>query len=229
MKIFKTLTKFEWTLMLTSISAVIFAFFITEDFNILSLIASLIGVFALTFLAKGYVLGQILTVFFSLIYAVISFELKYYGEMITYLCMTAPIATMSVISWIKNPYTKGEPEVAVAQLDKRKIATMIILATFVTFIFYYILKYLGNASIFFSCLSITTSFCASYLMYQRSNWYAVAYACNDIVLICLWVIATFINSQYLTMVICFTAFLVNDLYAYHNWNKMKKRQTKNST
>ena len=70
---------------------------------VLSAIASLIGVTALIFVAKGYVFGQIMTVAFAVLYGIISYFLAYYGEMITYLLMTSPIAIMSVISWIRHP------------------------------------------------------------------------------------------------------------------------------
>ena len=42
----------------------------------------------------------------------ISFFFNYYGEMITYLCMTAPIALMAVVSWIRNPSKENKNEVA---------------------------------------------------------------------------------------------------------------------
>ena len=84
----------------------------------LTLIASLIGVTALIFVAKGDVTGQVLTVVFSVLYSVISFEFTYYGEMITYMFMTAPIAAMSVYTWIRHPEEKGKREVSIAVLRK---------------------------------------------------------------------------------------------------------------
>ncbi|MGN1092816.1 MAG: nicotinamide mononucleotide transporter, partial [Monoglobaceae bacterium] len=75
------------------------------------LLATLIGVTALIFLAKGDVRGQILIVIFSFLYAATSFKFRYYGEMITYLCMTMPIAVLSAYSWIKNPYKKNEVKI----------------------------------------------------------------------------------------------------------------------
>ena len=64
-------------------------------------------------------LGQILTIVFSLFYGYISFEYKYYGELITYVGMTAVVALISVITWIKHPY--DDKEVEVASLNKNKI------------------------------------------------------------------------------------------------------------
>ena len=56
-------------------------------------------------------MGQILTVIFSILYAIASWQCRYYGEMITYLGMTMPIAVLSIVSWIRHPYEKGGSEV----------------------------------------------------------------------------------------------------------------------
>ena len=129
---FRNLSKFEWSLWIASLIVVSSTFFLAGDFNILTLIASLIGVTALIFIAKGDVTGQVLTVVFSLFYTVISLQFRYYGEMITYLGMTAPIAILSVISWLKHPY-RGAAEVKVHYLTRKQTLLMIILTIVVTF------------------------------------------------------------------------------------------------
>ena len=103
---------------------------------------------------------------------------------------------------------------------------MILLCVIATIGFYFILRALGNASLPLSTLSITTSFCASYLMYVRSPYYAVAYALNDIVLIGLWIIACTSDIGYLPVVVCFVCFFLNDMYGFYNWKRMKKLQAK---
>lgn len=222
---FRDLTRFEWGLWLTSVCAVVLSFAISGGGDILTMIASLIGVTALIFVAKGYVLGQVLTVAFAVFYGIISFFFRYYGEMITYLCMTAPIAVVSVVSWLRHPF-KGSKEVEVSRLTRRQIVVMIVSAAAVTVAFYVILRALGNANLVFSTISVTTSYIASYLTFLRSPYYAVGYAANDIVLIVLWVLATVESLSYLPMVLCFVLFLVNDLYGFVNWRRMQKRQEK---
>ena len=220
---FRDLTRFERTLWLTSVCAVVLSYTLSGGGDILTMIASLIGVTALIFVAKGYVLGQVLTVVFAVFYGIISFFFRYYGEMITYLCMTAPIAIVSVVSWLRHPYN-GSREVAVSRLTRRQIAVMIVSAAAVTAAFYVILRVLGNANLMFSTVSVTTSYIASYLTFLRSPYYAVGYAANDIVLIVLWVLATVESLSYLPMVLCFVLFLVSDLYGFYNWQRMQKRQ-----
>lgn len=223
-KSFKNLTKFEVALWIISLLLVSVPCIFFKGQSGASVLASVIGVTALIFVSKGDVLGQILTVIFSLFYAAISYTFNYYGEMITYLFMTAPIAVLSVVSWIRNPYTKERPEVKVNKLSGKEIVFMLVLSIIVTVIFHYVLVFFNTANIVFSTVSITTSFLASYLMFRRSALYAVAYAANDVVLIILWILASMENSSYLPMVLCFAIFFVNDLYGFINWSKIKKLQ-----
>lgn len=224
---FCSLTKFELCLWIISLFVVTISFVFTGEGSILTLVASLIGVTALIFIAKGHVLGQVLTVVFSLFYALISYQFQYYGEMITYLGMTTPIAIMSVISWVRHPYKDEKSEVEIANLSKKNIVIMITLTIIITFCFYFILAYFNTANLTISTISIATSFLASYLMLFRSPAYAMAYGANDIVLIILWILATTENISYFPMIICFVMFLCNDLYGFYNWNKMKQRQRNN--
>lgn len=221
---FKNLKKFEIGLWIFSLLMIIMSFFIFENKDYLTLIVSLIGVSALIFVAKGDVLGQILTVIFSIIYGYISFEFKYYGELITYVGMTLPIALVSIISWLKHPYSTTE--VKVASLSKIKMMILILLSLVVTFMFYFILKYFNNKNLIISTISVTTSFLASSLALFRNRFYALAYSLNDIILIVLWTLASLENSMYVPLVVCFIMFFINDIYGFINWTIMKNRQEK---
>jgi len=223
-KLFKTLTKFELILYLTSLSVVILSFILSKGEGILSMIASCIGVTALIFIAKGNVIGQILTVVFSVLYGIISLTFSYWGEMITYMCMTAPMAAIAVVSWLKNPYKLNKAEVKVHSITKKETAVMLFLTAVVTIVFYFVLKLLKTANLTLSTVSVTTSFLASYLTYKRSPFYALAYAANDLVLIGLWVFASIDDISYVPMIMCFVMFFVNDIYGYICWQRMKIRQ-----
>lgn len=192
---------------------------------ILTLVTSIVGVTALIFTAKGDVLGQIIIILFSIFYGIISFQFKYYGEMITYMGMTAPMAVLTTISWAKNPYKGKKQEVEIAALTVKKIVVMCILTVAVTVVMYYILKYFGNANLVMSTVSIATSFMATYFTFCRSSLYALGYALNDAILIVLWIMASMENSAYIPMILCFVMFLINDLYGLYNWSKMRKRQS----
>ena len=224
MKYFKDLTKFELGLWLVSTIVVSLSFILAPNKDLLSLMASLVGVTALIFVAKGYVIGQILCVVFAVFYGIISLFFKYYGEAITYLCMSMPMAICVAIEWHKNPY-KNSKEVLIRNVKKKQIFVMLVFSVLVTFAFYYVLKALGTANLLFSTMSITTSFIAAYLTYLRSPYYAIGYCANDIVLIVLWVLASIKDTAYIPMIFCFIMFFANDIYGYINWKRMQENQS----
>ena len=215
-------------IMIWSISSllVIVSFFLFDRANYLILSASLIGVTYLILNAKGNPLGQVLVIMFSILYGIISYKFSYYGEMITYLGMTMPMAIFALISWLRNPFNGNRSEVTVGSISKAETVFMIVLSALVTILFYFILQAFHTANILPSTLSVTTSFIAVYLTFRRNPFYAIAYAANDIVLIVLWILASLSDTRYISVVVCFAVFLFNDIYSFFCWKKMEKRQSK---
>ena len=218
---FSTTEKVLWC---SSITLIVAAFLLFDRENLLTLCASILGVTSLIFNAKGNPFGQILMIIFSVIYGIISFSFSYFGEMITYLGMTMPMAVFALVAWLRNPYKDNKSEVKVNSISVKETTLLFLLAVFVTIIFYFILDYFNTANMFFSTLSVSTSFIAAYLTFRRSPYFALAYAANDVVLIILWTMASFIKTSYISVVICFVVFLINDLYGFVSWLKMEKRQ-----
>lgn len=219
----KTLTKAEILLWSVSVGLIIAAFLIFDRGSFLNLAASLIGVTSLIFCAKGNPFGQVLMIVFAVLYGIISFFSAYYGEMITYVGMTLPMSVISLVSWIKNPYS--ENEVRVNRIRRWEIGFALGLTAFITAGFFFILMYLGTANLIPSTISVATSFFAVYLTFRRSPLFAAAYAANDIVLIVLWSLAAMNDPKYVSVIVCFAAFLANDIYGFINWRRMSKRQS----
>ena len=220
-------SKTELLLWSLSLFLITLSFLLFDSKSYLNLFSSLLGATALILSAKGNPLGQLLFVLFSLLYGYISFTFAYYGEMITYLAMTAPMALFSFLSWMKNPYNGNKTEVKINRVSRKEIWFILILSLIVTFIFYFILKYFRTANLIPSTISVATSFFAVCLTLKRSPYFALAYAVNDIVLIVLWLLATSVDTSYNSVLICFIVFLINDIYGFYNWQRMQKRQIQN--
>ena len=226
-KAIRYFSKGEILLWISSVTLIIISFCIFDRQNYLTLAASLIGVTSIIFNAKGNPVGQFLMILFSIMYGIISFTFAYYGEMITYLGMTMPMALFALISWLKNPYEGNKTEVKVNSLKRKEIIFMFVLSGIVTFAFYFILEAFNTANIIPSTISVTTSFIAVYLTFRRSPYFSLAYAANDIVLIVLWSLASIENTSYISVLVCFIVFLANDTYSFINWKRIKQRQKAN--
>ena len=124
----------------------------------------------------------------------------------------------------KNPFEKNKLEVEIANLTKKDYLIMLISSISVTTIFYFILDLFGTANIVVSTISVFTTFTAVFLTYKRSEFFALGYLVNDIVLIVLWLMACVTDIKYISVVAGFFAFMFMDSYTFINWSRMKKRQ-----
>lgn len=222
--LFGNFRAWDYFLWLGSLCAITILYLYFGAGGTLPLIASLIGTTSLIFIAKGNVAGQALTVIFSVIYGVISYQTAYFGEMITYLGMTGPIAFCAVITWLRHPSESGHSVVEVRHLPMREYPLLLFLSSAVTLLFFFLLKYLRNENLLFSTLSVFTSFVAVYLTVRRSPLYALGYVANDVVLIVLWSMATAKDRRYFAMILCFAVFLVNDVYGFISWQRLAATQ-----
>ena len=217
-------TLFEWALVLGSYAVILFFFFFFHNTNYLELTGCLIGIFSVMLVSKGSPIGQITTIIFSVFYGIVSYSFRYYGEMMTYLCMSTPIAIFALISWLRHPFEKQKNEVEVNNLSIKEYGFMCLLGLVVSVGFYFLLGALKTNNLLISTVSVFTSFIAAYMTLRRSRFYAVGYLLNDVVLIVLWSLASREDSTYLSMVITSIAFLFNDSYGFYHWTMMSKKQ-----
>ncbi|MGN0163280.1 MAG: nicotinamide riboside transporter PnuC [Candidatus Ornithomonoglobus sp.] len=220
----KNLTKKEWGLWLGSLFIIAVSDILSGGINLLTLMSAWVGITSLIFAAKGNVWAQILMIVFSILYGIISWQFRYWEEMITYLGMTMPMAIWSTVTWIKNPAKNGK-EVAIQRLTKKHIAGIVFFGAITTVVFYYILRALDTPNIVLSTISITTSFIAASLTMLRTSYYALGYASNDIVLIILWGLASIDNPIYIPVVVNFVIFFLNDMYGFISWRKREAIQS----
>ncbi|MBQ0079647.1 MAG: nicotinamide mononucleotide transporter [Eubacterium sp.] len=221
---FRGLKRKEWVLYIVSLIIAGGSNLLVPDISFVATAATLVGMTALILLARGDTWGQIMVVVFSFLYGIESLQFHYYGELVTYLGMTMPIAALSVYQWVTHPYEEAEHEVAAQKMTPKLLGIGVVLAVVITVAFYFILGYLNTPNLIISTLSVTTSVLASYLMYIRNKYYAIAYASNDVILVILWILASIEDLNYLPMVFNFIMFLANDIYGYVCWMKREREQ-----
>ena len=100
-KCFKDWSKFEIILLLSSITIVIIAGIICKS-NLLTIACSLMGIFCALTQAKGKVISQLIGLVLVVLYSILSFQNRYYGEVIIYVFIMLPLFISGIISWIKN-------------------------------------------------------------------------------------------------------------------------------
>ncbi|MCM1529915.1 MAG: nicotinamide riboside transporter PnuC [Alistipes sp.] len=220
----KNLSGKEWLLWIGSLIIVVISNILSRDADLLTLAAAIVGVTSLVFAAIGNVWAQLLMIIFSILYGIISYRFRYWGEMITYLGMTLPMAVWSMITWLRNPSNENGSEVEIRRLSGGHTILLAVFTIIVTIVFYLILHSLNTPNIVFSTISVATSFLAAALTMLRSSYYALGYAANDIVLIILWILASLENPAYIPVIVNFVIFFFNDMYGFISWRKRELRQ-----
>ncbi len=220
----KELSIKEWCLWVVSLAVVTISNIVAGEIDLLTLAATWVGITSLIFAAKGNVWAQILMIAFSILYGIISLRFRYWGEMITYLGMSMPMAIWSTVTWIRNPSADNAGEVKIRKLKGKHFLFLFALSIVVTSAFYFLLQFLQTPNIVFSTISVTTSFLAASLTMLRSSYYALGYAANDLVLVVLWTLAAVENPVYIPVIINFMIFFMNDMYGFVSWKKREKLQ-----
>lgn len=225
---FRLLSRRECILWAVSVIIVTAANLLSGGTDPLTLTATIVGATSLIFAAKGHVIAQGLMIVFSILYAIISFRFRYWGEMITYLGMTLPMAVWALIAWYRNPSAENRSEVKIRALAGKHFLLLAIGCPAVTAAFYLLLVRLNTPNIVFSTVSIATSFLAATLTALRSSYFGLAYASNDLVLIAMWILASLDDATYIPVAVNFAVFFVNDMYGFLSWKRREKKQTNNT-
>ena len=224
---FKGMSLFEYILWIGSMIAIIIAFIIPEEKEYLNLVTSLVGVTCVFFIAKGKIFGQIVGIIYAIVYGFISYFHNLYGEVFLSFVFYAPLAILGLVEWAKNQYADTHV-VTITKLTKIDYFIALAITIVLTTIAFFVLSALNTQSLVVSTISIATSTMAGYFVIKRSPGYALFYFLNDSVLIVMWSIEAYQNISALPMVISFITFVINDLYGFINWLRLRKKQTENS-
>ena len=223
--IFKEWSLFEICFLTLSILIISFCFILIPNKNISSLIVSILGIITVISGAKGLIISPFINIIYNIIYIIICFSQKFYGEVIIYSFILTPLNIITINSWLKNRSKENKNIVKVNKLSIKEYYILGILTILITICFYFLLKSLNTNSLLISTLSLTDSFVATYLLFRRCSNYALAYIVNDIILITLWL--TTISTEKMThlpIIISFVIFLINDIYGLTLWKKREKVQ-----
>jgi len=175
-------------------------------------------------LAKGKNLGQIFGVIITILYSIVSFKNKFYGEVLIYLIIMLPMYVIGIFTWIRHK-NKETDSVEINQISIKEwiIVAIIFIAIFVGI--YYLLKAFNTNELIVSTISVLASLFACYLQIRRSKFSFGFYIINDIILMVLWGIPVMKgNMVLLPMLLDPTINFINDNYGFYNWRKLEKKQ-----
>lgn len=179
-------------------------------------------------IAKGKNLGQVFGIIITILYSIVSFKNKFYGEVIIYLFMMLPMFLIGIVSWLRHK-NKETNSVEVNTISKKEWIIVAILFIAIFIVIYYLLKLFNTNELIISTISVLASLFAIYLQIRRSRYSFSFYMINDVILIILWGIPVIKgNLMLLPMVLNPIINFINDSYGFYNWQKLEKKQKEES-
>lgn len=222
-KIFYDWTKFEIVLLFVSIITVALTGILCDS-TLLTIICSITGILCALTQAKGKIISQFIGLVLVVLYSVLSFQNKFYGEVLIYVFIMLPLFVSGIISWIKN-LNKETNIVNENELQKKEWLILIMISSILFVGLYYLLKYFNTSQLFVSTLSMVTSLFATYLVARRSKYGFLFYIGNDIILFILWGLPVIQgNLLLIPMLINPIINFINDSYGWKSWNNREENK-----
>ena len=219
----KEWTKLEKTLLYGSCIIILIVGAISKS-DILTTSCSIIDILAMLLIAKGKNIGQLLGVLVTVLYSIVSFKNRFYGEVIIYAFMMLPMYLIGIVSWLKHKNNETN-SIEINNIHKSEWLIVSIVSVIVFTGVYFLLKAFNTNELLVSTLSVLASLFGIYLQIRRSRYAFIFYIINDIILSILWGIPI-INGDYSLLPIFLDPVFIffNDMYGFYNWTRLEKKQ-----
>ena len=221
----KEWTMFEkiWLIAFTVIN--IWLFFAWDD-TTLGLISSMTGMLCVILIAKG----KISNFFFGMVqtstYAYISYSYGLYGEAMLNGLFYFPMQFIGLYMWNKNKALQKvkDEDIVIKRLTKKGWGILVVSVVVGAFIYMELLFYLNAQQVRIDSFAVVMSVAAQILMTLRFAEQWIMWVLVNMLSIVLWIVTlTQSDGNDYTMLVMWTAFLVNSIYGWYNWEKLAKQ------
>ncbi len=213
-------TMFEkcWLSLFTLIN--IYLFFAWKD-SWIGLTASITGMICVVLVAKGKVSNYYFGLINVVLYAYIAYQSKYYGEVSLNVFYYLPMQFIGFYYWKKNENKEGEEKrVEVLKMTPYQWLLWGHVCALGVLGYYFFLNKLGGNLPLADAISTVLSILAMILMVKRFAEQWILWIVVDIVSIYLWLTVFLKDGNDVSMLVMWSAFLINAIYGYYNWNRM---------
>ncbi|HVY01733.1 MAG TPA: nicotinamide riboside transporter PnuC [Candidatus Nanoarchaeia archaeon] len=224
MKIFKDWNLFEkiWLGLFTLVN--IYLFFAWHD-TWIGLTASITGMLCVVLTAKGKISSFYWGLVNILAYSYVAFQSAYYGDVVLNLGYFLPMTFLGIYFWNKNSVKRGEGKTVKAKsMSWRNKIIVFIISLLTLYLFGLFLKVINGTLPFVDSTTTVFSVIATILLTKRYSDQWFYWIMVDIWSIVMWVYIFVRDGNQISMLVMWTAFLVNAIYGYYNWIKLEKQQ-----
>ncbi|MDF2857526.1 MAG: nicotinamide riboside transporter pnuC [Neobacillus sp.] len=226
MGILKSWTRFEMAWLFTFTMINVYLFFAWSD-SLIGLISSFSGMLCVVLVAKGKISNYYFGIIQTLTYAYIAYGYGLYGEAMLNALFYFPIQFIGIYLWRKNKTERGVKgeDVKVKSLSKMGWLYTLLTIFILTIGYGFFLKYLGGNNVWTDSATNVLSIAAQIMMLKRLTEQWLLWIAVNVLSIFLWLsVLLSQGGNDFSMLVMWSAFLVNSIYGYLNWRKMHVKQ-----
>ncbi len=224
---FKEWTLFEkvWLFVFTLVN--LYLFYAWQD-TWIGLIASLTGMVCVVLTAKARISSFYYGIINILAYSYVAYKSAYYGDVMLNMLYFLPMAFIGIYFWRKNTKKdirrKDVKDVVITSLNwKNKIFWFGI--SIVALVLYGLfLKIIKGTLPFIDSSTTVFSIIATIMLTRRLTDQWLYWIMVDILSLIMWVYIFVTTKGDISMLVMWSAYLVNAIYGYYNWKKMELKQ-----
>lgn len=187
--------------------------------------SSITGVICVVLVARGKISNYVFGAVNTALYAYISHQSQLYGEFMLNAFFYFPLQFVGFYMWSKNKVNDGvETFVKAKKLSLRGWAYTILTVVIVGIAYKFFLHEIGSQQAGVDAFAVVLSITAQLLMLKRFAEQWLLWILVNILSIVLWLNVFLHSGNSVTVLVMWTAYLVNSVYGYIKWSKLAKKE-----
>lgn len=218
-KFFKDWTLFEKSLLIGATIVMSILSIIWKD-SFIGFISTVTGIISVILCAKGKISNYVFGCIYVSTYAIIAWQNRFLGEVMLNLFYYLPMNFIGIFMWKKN--MGADDDVTTKHMSKSMKIKTLIGAIVAVLIYWQFLNFLGGNLAIIDAVTTVAAVLAMYLQVTRYTESWVMWIIVNLTSIILWLVAMVTQgSNNVTMLVMWSAYLLNSTYGYINWRKLE--------
>jgi nicotinamide mononucleotide transporter len=205
------------------VNIVILGVSVYQKDSVIGIVAAITGVICVILCGMGKVSNYFFGTINVILYAIIAWRAKYYGDVMLNLLYYFPTNLLGWFLWAKN-VDKETNVVYKRRMTWKQDILLAIISMVGVFGYSYVLKLLGGNLPIVDSMSTVFSVIAQVLMIKRFMEQWVIWIFVDVVSVIMWIYALFTDGASVAVLLMWTVFLANAIIMFVQWYKGTKAQ-----
>ena len=204
-------------------NAMILGISIYQKDTVLGIAASITGVICVILCGMGKVSNYIFGTANTILYAIVAWKAKYYGDVMLNLLYYLPTNIIGWVAWRKN-INQETKIVYMRRMTWKQDVLLGVVSVAGVLGYSLILKLLGGNLPLIDSMSTVFSVIAQILLIKRFTEQWVIWIIVDVVSVIMWIAALFTEAQSMAVLLMWCVFLANAIIMFVIWLRESKRQ-----